>query len=210
MPDCVGKPFTSQELWRCLVKYLTPVGWRKADRASRMRDDKEFKRKLMERFLKNNKDRYDEITLAIDSGDIKLAHRLTHTLRSNAGQLRKTELQKAAGKVERMLEDGTNLATTEHLHLLRTELDAVISELAQILEAQSEPQQASDERLSGDDLRALVESLEPLLEDGDPQCLDYIDRLRLLQGSDLLIHYIEDFEFDKAAEELIKLIEENS
>jgi PAS domain S-box-containing protein len=25
MNDCVGKPFTSQELWRCLLKYLTPV-----------------------------------------------------------------------------------------------------------------------------------------------------------------------------------------
>jgi signal transduction histidine kinase/CheY-like chemotaxis protein len=25
MPDCVGKPFTSQELWRCLVKYFTPL-----------------------------------------------------------------------------------------------------------------------------------------------------------------------------------------
>jgi len=24
MNDCVGKPFTSQELWRCLMKYLTP------------------------------------------------------------------------------------------------------------------------------------------------------------------------------------------
>jgi len=25
MTDCVGKPFTSQELWRCLMKYLTPL-----------------------------------------------------------------------------------------------------------------------------------------------------------------------------------------
>ena len=25
MSDCVGKPFTSQELWRCLIKYLKPV-----------------------------------------------------------------------------------------------------------------------------------------------------------------------------------------
>jgi CheY-like chemotaxis protein len=25
MLDCVGKPFTSQELWRCLLKFLMPV-----------------------------------------------------------------------------------------------------------------------------------------------------------------------------------------
>ena len=27
MADCLGKPFTSLELWRCLVKYLKPIGW---------------------------------------------------------------------------------------------------------------------------------------------------------------------------------------
>jgi len=26
MPDCLGKPFTSQELWRCLLRYFTPLG----------------------------------------------------------------------------------------------------------------------------------------------------------------------------------------
>jgi len=25
MSDCVGKPFTSQELWHCLMKYFEPV-----------------------------------------------------------------------------------------------------------------------------------------------------------------------------------------
>jgi len=25
MPDCLGKPFTSQELWRCLLKYIKPL-----------------------------------------------------------------------------------------------------------------------------------------------------------------------------------------
>jgi len=27
MNDCLGKPFTSLELWRCLVKYIKPVSW---------------------------------------------------------------------------------------------------------------------------------------------------------------------------------------
>jgi PAS domain S-box-containing protein len=31
MKDCVCKPFTSQELWRCLLKYLKPVEEKKAD-----------------------------------------------------------------------------------------------------------------------------------------------------------------------------------
>jgi CheY-like chemotaxis protein len=28
MRDCVGKPFVSQDLWRCLLKYFTPVEWK--------------------------------------------------------------------------------------------------------------------------------------------------------------------------------------
>ena len=29
--DCVSKPFTSQELWQCLLKYLEPVMWKDDD-----------------------------------------------------------------------------------------------------------------------------------------------------------------------------------
>ncbi len=25
MPDCIGKPFTSQELWKCLLRYIQPI-----------------------------------------------------------------------------------------------------------------------------------------------------------------------------------------
>ena len=32
--DCVGKPFTSQELWRCLVKYFTPAVMQDGNRVS--------------------------------------------------------------------------------------------------------------------------------------------------------------------------------
>ena len=31
MNDYVGKPFTSQELWRCLMKYLKPVHWQREE-----------------------------------------------------------------------------------------------------------------------------------------------------------------------------------
>lgn len=28
MEECIGKPFTLQELWWCLLKYLEPVSWK--------------------------------------------------------------------------------------------------------------------------------------------------------------------------------------
>jgi len=31
MSDCLAKPFTSLELWRCLVKFIKPIGWQKEE-----------------------------------------------------------------------------------------------------------------------------------------------------------------------------------
>jgi len=31
MNDCLGKPFVSQELWRCLLNFLKPVKWQTED-----------------------------------------------------------------------------------------------------------------------------------------------------------------------------------
>ena len=59
--------------------------------------------KLKLSFVKNNQTTYADIALAVESGDIKLAHRLAHTLKGNAGQIGMSGLQKAASDVEELL-----------------------------------------------------------------------------------------------------------
>jgi CheY-like chemotaxis protein len=71
MSDCVGKPFKSQELWQCLVKYLKPVSWHKEDAALKEQADKELQQRLINNFVKNNLTKYKEITEAVGLGDIK-------------------------------------------------------------------------------------------------------------------------------------------
>ena len=140
MKDCVCKPFTSQELWRCLLKYFTPIEKQEsspddaAAAVSMPESDAEFQKTLRKVFYNSSINKFNEINDAINKKDIKLAHRLAHTLKGNAGQVGRTELQKAAAQVEHHLRDGINLVTEELFTALKTELDQVLSEFSSEME----------------------------------------------------------------------------
>ncbi|MCL1958114.1 MAG: ATP-binding protein [Spirochaetes bacterium] len=127
MIECVGKPFTSQELWRCLMKYFTPIstGFNKD---ANLEANMELQKKFQDLFVKNNNNKYQEIINALDSGDILIAHRNAHSLKGDAAQVGKIILQKAAADVEQRLKDGKKLVTAEQLNILKMELDLVLSE----------------------------------------------------------------------------------
>jgi CheY-like chemotaxis protein len=140
MNDCVGKPFTSQELWHCLLKYLTPLSMEnggKRNSADKEDDDLEndenFIKSIKMLFAKSNQNKFDEITKSLETGDIVTAHRLVHTLKSNAGQIGKTGLQHISANIEYLLKDGQNNASAEDLNILKTELSSVLDELSPLL-----------------------------------------------------------------------------
>jgi len=62
LKDCVGKPFTSQELWRCLLKYLTPVT-KESDQTEEdsLINEQKFQNNMKVYFYKNNLHKYEEI-----------------------------------------------------------------------------------------------------------------------------------------------------
>ena len=82
------------------------------------------------RFKENYTKIHHEIKNALNEGDIKLAHRLVHNLKSNAGQLRKSSLQQAAREVEDNLKSGENHVTDQQMQILERELNSVIVELS--------------------------------------------------------------------------------
>ena len=81
------------------------------------------------RFKESYADICHEIETALDSGDIKHAHRLVHNLKSNAGQLRKTSLQIIAAEVEGDLKNEVNNVTKQQMQELERELKKVIEEI---------------------------------------------------------------------------------
>jgi CheY-like chemotaxis protein len=236
LQDCVGKPFTSQELWRCLLKYFKPIsfegGESQADGGARFRENKilekdgmleadlEFIKSLKLTFLRNNKNKFDEITKAIRENEIYAAHRLAHTLKGNAGHIDMNDLQKAANDVEQMLKDGKNLVTKAQMNILENELTSALSRLELELTQEqdeenkkSQGQTAETKVLDAQSAQEIFSELEGLLKMGSPDSLKFIDKLRQLHGNNdaveqlknKLINNIEDFIFESAIDVLNEL-----
>ena len=201
MVDYVGKPFTSQELWRCLMKFFTPTNWKTEDKTQFEKSEDELQNKLINNFVTNNRDKFSEIMDAVNTDDIKLAYRLVHTLKSNAAQLGKTLLQQAAEDVEYQLKSGENKTTSGLMSALEKELIAVIAELETLVCKHSEVQESLDIPQALE----LLDELEPMLKDSDPECLTHVNRLRSIPGSGELVRQMEDFSFKLAAEILTDL-----
>jgi len=198
MLDYVGKPFTSQELWRCLVKYITPVDWETQDEAKLTEADNELKVKLMTKFVDNNNDKFNEIKNALGTGDIELAHRLAHTLKSNAAQLDRSDLQQVTQEIEDALKDGKNDVTPEQMDILNNELTRAISDFKPIVGKSKQDKTADSEPMDSEETKKLLEDLEALLKASDTECLDHVESYKKIPNCDIMIKQIEEFDFEAA------------
>jgi len=197
----LGKPFTSQELWITLLKYLTPVSYANSDNSDSGRKDVNLRNRLRADFVRNNQNTYNKISDAIDANDIEMAHRLAHTLKGVAALIGKNTLSKAALDVEQSLKNGKNQTTKEQLGILKTELYIVLDELKPyLIESTSEnPADVSADDIDVNFVRELYDKLEPLIRRGSPKCTQFVNQLRKIPGTETLIREIEDFNFTEAA-----------
>ncbi|MDR1754445.1 MAG: response regulator [Eubacterium sp.] len=208
MPDCVSKPFTSQELWRCLMKYLKPVENEIVSKNSRAEEDEKLYDIMCVNFVKSNRSIFADIKSAIEKGDLKLAHRLAHTLKGNAALISKTELQNIAAIVEQLLKQGKN-PSDEQLKHLGIEINTVLNELIPLAESrqknEAEACQNGDPPDKDQTLK-LFRKLEPMLKSRRAESLGLLDELRLIPGTDTLREQIGDYDFKPALETLEELI----
>jgi len=174
---------------------------------NKAQSDNELTLKLINIFVENNQDKYAQIKNAIDTGDIKLAHRLTHSLKSNAGQLGKTLLQQIADEIESSLKNGANLVTPQQLDLLEKELNSAMAEFMPLVRESQQQTAAKPAEPPLDKIAALklLEEVECLLRDKDTECLAFIANLRQIPGSEELIRRIESFDFTLAINRLADL-----
>jgi len=205
MVDYLGKPFTSQELWQCLVKYFDVVSVTNIDVKKLSYEDEKLLQQTRLSFVKNNQDTFVKIKLAVDSGDVKTAHRIAHTLKSNAAQIGKEALRKIAAEIEDTLSSEGNLLTSQQIDTLETELKSVLSELAPLLNEFNS--KIIEEITDKGKILEIIGRLEPLLVAKNPECEDMLDEIRAIQKSEELVKFIENFNFKRAHEELLKLKE---
>jgi PAS domain S-box-containing protein len=203
MRDCIGKPFTSQELWSCLLKYLNPVGAKAVDERKEQRDDERLLNKMRLYFVRDHQTRFDEIAEAAHEGDMTLARRLVHTLKSNAGMIGATKLQNASEMVENSLASGKIPIDERLLDLLRVELTQVLEDLKPLL---NEPApQAARKAADPEQAAALFERLEAMLANRNPECANLIDAVRAVPGTEKLARQMEEYDFKPALETLSEL-----
>jgi HPt (histidine-containing phosphotransfer) domain-containing protein len=191
-----------QELWRVLLKYLTPVSKSGIGAYEQAQEEDALQKKLRINFIKHNQTIYAEIAEALAAGDIKLAHRLAHTLKGNAGQIGKSGLQNAAAEVEALLNGGTLPISEAGLELLKSELMLVLEELEPLLHTTTARER--HEPLNAEQILALFEKLEPLLENINPACVNLLDDIRAVPGTEELARLIENYDFKSAARTLVE------
>jgi signal transduction histidine kinase len=203
MSDCVGKPFTSRQLWQCLLQYLRPVSVAAADEVSQDQADLYLQKRFQINFLKDNQTIIDEMTGTLKAEDIVLARRLAHTLKSNAALIGKTGLQKTAADAEQALKERKQL-TREMMSLLKNELDTVLEELSLL---QAPPVETSGMQFDKEQILAALDRLETMLKNRDPECMAFLDTVRAMPYTEQLVRQVENFDFKPALVTIFELKE---
>ena len=200
--DYVSKPFTSQQLWECLIKYLPVESYTIIDRRRQSVEFEKLQQKRQVHFAQNNQNTFAEIKKAIDAGDIMFAHRLAHTLKGNAGQIGEKILQSAAAAIESMLIRDKKPFDVEKMAILEAELNLVLNKLAPI--AFENPIIRHSEITDVEQIKDIINRLEVLLIENETGSRKMLDELWAIRGAEDLAQMIDDFEFKLAGDELIK------
>jgi len=206
--DFLSKPIDADELCDMLRRHL-PAGMvlqAVSDEGTTAFKSKEevLHQKSIATFVKENQNSYERIVGLLLSGDIKTAHRIAHTLKSSAGYLGKTNLQQAAASLEETLAGEPAAFTPEQLDALKNELSSALLEFEPIA---NETVNAVREvhKVGKDELIPLLKELEPLLIKSDFAALDYVEKLKEIEGMQEVAEKIDDYDFLAALEIIVPL-----
>jgi signal transduction histidine kinase/CheY-like chemotaxis protein len=238
MNDHVSKPIDPDNLFSTLMRWAKPLPWQVvesqaslipinaadevvlpeiaginlANGLKRVAGNRRLYRDLLGQFAAKQGDAGAQISAALESGDIKLAERIAHTVKGVAGNIGITEVQSAAQKLEKALHDGEGKVLAllvAFASLMSTQVHAIENALRDSATARREEALASP--FNAEAAADAIARLRTLLEasDGDAE-----DSFRSLQDSvagfvekthlDGLSASINDFDFDAA---LVKLDE---
>jgi len=195
MVETIGKPFTAHDLWECLARYMLIDSYTEIDINQQISEYDNIRKVLIPMFVSSNQSTYDDIIAAINAGDTKLAHRIVHSLRSNAGQLDEKELQSIAKYIESTLLD-EKTPDEEQMNSLKSELESVLSKLA--LQVQKTKPSGEAKIIDNDKVLELYSKLEPLLRAKDTNCIKLLDEIRNIPDTEELVKNIEGYKFKQA------------
>ncbi|MCL2800329.1 MAG: ATP-binding protein [Treponema sp.] len=200
MIDCLPKPFVVQELWACLQKYLTPVRVTAINTSTSFSEEEDQKKEIITVFIKSNQNTYKNINEALESGDIKLAHRLAHTLKGVAGLIGRNSLAEAAKFVEQSLALGKVDQLNDQMNSLERELNNALTELAPFADNYT-----LSNLLSNKEILELLDKLDTLLEADNYESVNFVKNLRNIAEMEKLSEQVENMKFKQAREILASI-----
>jgi len=211
MCDCLPKPFVAHDLWSCLLKQLKPVSMLKVKKRTDFIEEEEQRMELIEAFVKSNQKTINEIKEAVSSGDLKLAHRIAHTLKGVAGIVGMTSLVEAALVVEQSLSSGKTDILNEQITKLESELDAALDELTPIMNNYKGFSRNKQENkfLDEKSVSKILDTLDSLLESDNFDCLNYVNDLYSIPGMEKLASQIDSLKFKQARKTLAAIRNDN-
>jgi len=204
MCDCLPKPFVAHELWTCLLKYLKPISMLPIKQDIEYIEEDDQHMELIATFVKSNQTTFRDINDALESGDVKLAHRLAHTLKGVAGLVGMTTLVEAARIVEQSLAAGKTELLNEQMLDLRHELEAALDELTPMMNSHADKVRKYMDNISFDRKNALklLEELDSLLKADSFDSVNLVKDLGAIPGTEELAFLVENLKFKQARETL--------
>jgi CheY-like chemotaxis protein len=186
------------------------------DGLRRVVGNKRLYRDLLQQFASKQADAPMQITVAIASGDRKLAERIAHTVKGVAGNLGLGRVFVAAEKLEKTIRqgDGVDAAALEDFSLLVGNQVGMIRKALEEIIAEKQSREASHEDFNAEAASAAIGHLRVLLESSDGEAADafltvektlacVVDKSRL----DALNTTIGELDFDQALLELEEIAE---
>ena len=236
MNDHVSKPIDPEALYSTLMRWALPrpkqafefqatpiraadevllpeiAGINLADGLKRVAGNKRLYRSLLVQFAAKQGDAPVQISAALESGDLKLAERIAHTVKGVAGNIAITEVQSAAQKLEKAVREGHDSVSSllhEFATLLRTQVHAIEEALRE--SAPARPAEVRASPFNREAASGAIARLKTLLQASDGDAEEAFRSLHdAVAGAveqpylDALSALINDFDFEAA---LVKLDE---
>ena len=236
MNDHVSKPIDPDNLFVTLLRWAKPTpnqaakpqaalpdtkafdevalpeisGIKVMEGLNRVAGNRQLYRNLLRQFVDKQADASEQVSVAIESGDLKLAERIAHTVKGVAGNLGIVEVQSVAQRLEKALRDGEESLSTplaEFASVMGTQIQAINKALGD--SASTPPKVVQASPFDGKAATAAIDRLRILLKASDGGAEESFRRLQDAVAGvvekpylDGLSASINDFDFEAA---LVKL-----
>jgi two-component system sensor histidine kinase/response regulator len=159
------------------------AGLNTKDGLTRVAGNRKLYLKLLRQFVDQQGPAFEQISAALEKGEVPVAERLAHTLKGVAGNLGAKEVQAAAARVEKLIREKANAAEVQAARAAALAvLNPLINELRAALGAQAAPAIAQSPHAVVDPAKSrdAAKQLTALLSDFDPAAAEFIEANRAL------------------------------